>query len=224
MKFWILLIMVLILSQSVAGGLSKVLMARVTIQNNVVEVDDILVSYGEVSKSDPDGNFIANLLNKELESEFQLRFSMERHFPTIPESIPLGQEEEFMESESDYYEALLFFPYFEGAEIIEIGYQGNPPIAFVGIKDEICNLNGECEENENFISCEADCSIEDDLYCYPEADEICDPDCVEGLDEDCGVDSVNPEEPGFNFQDYFIPIAIFLIVGLIIGYNLTKKK
>ncbi len=228
MKRTVLFILLLLSSAFVfAEGQEEipVIQARISVDETGVLIDDVAVVYGYPSEQNFDGHHILKLLDKDQSTVYQLRFYLEEIQSTIPEEVPTEEVDDFL-LDSTRYEALVYLPYFEEVEIIAVGEENSSLMAFVGIKDLICNNNSMCESNENFISCEADCAIEEDNYCYPETDGVCDTDCIEGLDEDCGEKgTVNPTEPSeFNFQDFFFPAAIFLIVALIVGYNLIKRK
>jgi hypothetical protein len=56
------------------------------------------------------------------------------------------------------------------------------------IKTFFCNRDGACGENENHVSCPADCPpAAADGWCNKAPDSMCDPDCAPGLDRDCGA-------------------------------------
>jgi len=71
----------------------------------------------------------------------------------------------------------------------------------------LCNTNGLCEGNENYLSCPKDCPLnEKDGICINKADGVCDPDCLPGYDPDCIVtgmhscgDGICDVEAGENF-------------------------
>jgi len=228
MKKIVLLILLLFVANFVFAEEQEetlVIQARISVEETGVLVDDVTVVYGIPSEQNQDGQHILKLLDKSQETVYQLRFLIDEIQATIPEEVPTKEVDDFL-LDSTRYEAVVYLPYFEEAEIIAVGEENSSLMAFVGIKDLICNNNSVCESNENFVSCEADCSIEEDNYCYPETDGVCDTDCVEGLDEDCeGTEtSGGLSAQGLNLQDFFIPVAIVLIIATIVGYNLIKRK
>lgn len=207
---------------------SLVIQARVTVFRGAVTVDDIQVVHGIPMENDATGRHIAQLLDRDISTLYQMRFYLEEVAPSMPETIPIDKRDEFIENETSF-EALLFFPFFEEAEIIAIGAEDGNLMAFVGIKEILCNGDGECGEGENFLSCEEDCPLrESDNYCLPETDNICDPDCIEGLDEDCGPGQGNGADgggtEGLSLTEYYFIGAVAFIVIAIVGYNLARRK
>jgi len=207
---------------------SLVIQAKVTVVGGAVTVDDIQVVYGIPSESDAIGRHIAQLLDRDISTLYQSRFLLEEIVPTLPETIPIDERDAFIANETSY-EALLFFPYFREAEIIAIGSEDGNLMAFVGIKEILCNEDGECGEGENFLSCEGDCPLdEEDNYCLPETDEVCDPDCIEDLDEDCSLEPGNGGNgsgtEGLSLEEYYFIGAVAFIIAVIVLYNLLKKR
>ncbi|NOX71670.1 MAG: hypothetical protein GXO64_03145 [Candidatus Micrarchaeota archaeon] len=70
---------------------------------------------------------------------------------------------------------------------------------------ELCNSDGDCDSNENNLSCPSDCSMDkEDGICINAQDGICDPDCIGGYDPDCSGgltcgDGICSTDDGENF-------------------------
>ncbi len=230
-KFLLLAFFALLFSFSFAEE-SLVIQAKVTVFDGNVAIDDIHVVHGTPGENDAEGRHIAKLLDKDLETLYQLRFYLEKIEPTLPETIPPEHYEEFIKAETSY-EALIFFPYFEEAELIAIGEIDGNLLGVIGLKGILCNGNGLCDDGENFLSCPGDCPLqEEDNYCYPESDGICDPDCITGLDADCGAmpgdENGKGKEP-FNWlakeQGFFLSaIAITIVALAALAVFFRKKK
>jgi len=234
-QLMILIALVFFLAFSYAEE-SMVIQAKITVMNGEVIVDDIHVVYGTPSENDSDGRHIAQLLDRDLSTLYQLRFFLDKIEPTLPETIPPEKYDEFIAAETSY-EALIYFPYLEGAEIIALGAEDGNLMAFVGIKDIICNNNGECDDGENFLSCEQDCPLEEeDNYCLPVSEGVCDPDCIEGLDEDCsGTGSGNGSDLNgsggtglilgwLSMTEIYFIASLLLVIVFIVFYNFVLKK
>lgn len=204
-----------------------VIQARLIVSDNNVSVDSVQLVYGFPSESEQDANYIAKLMDEGLSTIYQTRFYLEEFVPTIPES--LGEEgiDYYYETVSGTLEAVVFLPFFEDAAFLAIGKENEGLTAFIDLRERLCDMDGECSENENYLSCPEDCPLEkSDNYCFPESDGVCDPDCIEGLDEDCIEEKgkVVPEKPELDLSKYFLPATVVLIILVIISYNLLKRR
>jgi hypothetical protein len=203
-----------------------VLQARVAVAGGEVKINSLQIVYGTPTPQDERGAFIAQLLDRSSNEIYQLRFSLDEVRSTFPEDLPPEDYNAFIE-QSRFFEATLYFPYLDEAEIVSIGQENKSPIAFFGVKEDLCNSDGKCGETENFLSCPADCPLDkEDNYCLPEGDGICDPDCIAGLDPDCASAVVGggTESKGLSLTEmYFIGVVIaaFLIIA---GYNVLKIR
>lgn len=209
------------------GNETLVLQARVTVIDGNVNVDDIQLVYGYPTESQLQGRYIAQILDRQLTELYHLKFSLNESFPTIPESVPAKDINSYLESMGSTWEATLYFPYFEDAEFIALGSDDGNLIAFVGLKDELCNHDGKCNGNENFLSCKEDCPLDkSDNYCYPQKDGVCDPDCIQGLDPDCAKSAADnePKKTVLSQSDYYFIASVLILAVSIVVYNLVKRK
>ncbi|MCX6802464.1 MAG: hypothetical protein NT067_05140 [Candidatus Diapherotrites archaeon] len=106
-----------------------VLQARVLVAGGDVSISGIQLVYGTPTPQDENGAFIAQLLDRSSNEIYQLRFSLEEVIPTFPENLPEEDYNKFIE-QTRSFEATLYFPYFEEAEIVSIGQENKNPIAF----------------------------------------------------------------------------------------------
>jgi len=204
-----------------------VVQARVTVIDGNVNVDDIQLVYGYPTENQPEGRHIAQLLDRQLSELYHLKFYLEESFPTIPESVPRKDINTYFEDMGSTWEATLYFPYFEDAEFIAIGSDDGNLMAFVGLREELCNHDSKCNGNENFLSCKSDCPLnKSDNYCYPQKDEVCDPDCIQGLDPDCaGKANGNKQmHGGLSLPEYYFILSVLLIGAFIVVYHFVIKR
>tara|TARA_Y100000310_G_scaffold329894_1_gene400553 strand:- start:230 stop:871 length:642 start_codon:yes stop_codon:yes gene_type:complete len=74
-------------------------------------------------------------------------------------------------------------PYQENYKIVRINHQEE--LLYTKDISFLCQKDGICQANENFVSCPTDCpSGSQDGLCVREVDNRCDPDCLAG-DPDC---------------------------------------
>ncbi|GEM_PF-2617001 len=205
---------------------TPVVQARVTVIDGNVNVDDIQLVYGYPTESQPRGRHMAQVLDRQLSELYHLRFYLEESFPTIPESVPRKDLNTYFEDMGSTWEATLYFPFFEDAEFIAIGSGDGNLMAFVGLKEELCNHDGKCNGNENFLSCKGDCPLnKTDNYCYPQKDGVCDPDCIQGLDPDCTKSTSGNEgkQTGLSLQEYYFVGSVLVIGAFIVVYRVVVK-
>ena len=99
------------------------------------------------------------------------------------------------------------------------------------IASKICNKDGICNGDENYVACSIDCpSGSQDNICDTVPDGICDPDCLSG-DSDCSEEVAKPiatvQEPFVEPKApssllYLIPFGVILLI--LIGYLIYKKE
>jgi hypothetical protein len=203
-----------------------VLQARVTVAGGEVKINSLQIVYGTPTPQDEHGAFIAQLLDRSSNEIYQLRFSINEVMPTFPEDLPPEDYNTFIE-QTRSFEATLYFPYLEEVEIVSIGQENKSPIAFFGVKEDLCNADGKCGEGENFLSCPADCPLDkEDNYCLPAGDGVCDPDCIAGLDPDCAAAVVvgGTGNKGLSLEEMYFLGVVIAAFALIVGYNLVKRK
>ncbi len=222
-----LLILLLLTAGTVFAetGYRKVLMARILVIDGNVSVGEMRVAFSD-AESEQGNEYLAKLLNKEMETLYQSRFSFREMVVKIPQGYPVENIEGYYEKTPGRLEALLVFPYFEEAEMLAIGKPGEKPIAFLDLKKRLCNNDGKCLEGENFISCPQDCPLEEtDGLCLAESDGICDPDCVEGLDPDCTEQTPETPETGTKSGNQNALLAIAALIALsALALFLRKRK
>jgi hypothetical protein len=74
-------------------------------------------------------------------------------------------------------------PYSGNMKTVDVIYNGIPVFS---AELNLCNDDGSCGQNENYLSCPADCPLDKkDSLCIAKPDSVCDPDCLEGYDPDC---------------------------------------
>ena len=79
----------------------------------------------------------------------------------------------------------LFIPFYGASERIDISKDGKIIFSTV-LSDYVCNYDGVCENNEDFLTCPSDCpSGYEDGLCDHVIDGRCDPDCLKEYDIDC---------------------------------------
>ncbi|MEM0360104.1 MAG: hypothetical protein QXK06_02055 [Candidatus Diapherotrites archaeon] len=200
--------------------------ARIAIEENAVVVDSVQVVYGTPMEIDSDANYVAKILDEQLSVLYQAGFDFEEFTVTLPPEASEEEIEKHYAGPPSAVEKVLFLPYFEEAAVLAIGSRKGELIALIDLQERVCNKDGKCGENENFLSCPADCPLEKkDNYCLPEKDNVCDSDCVEGLDSDCekgGKEGVKAETFSIE-QTYFIAVVVLAFV-LIFAYNVLRKK
>ena len=120
-------------------------------------------------------------------------------------------------------------PYIGNVGQIQV-YKQDTPILVYYPKD-LCNYDGVCNNDENYISCSADCpNIYSDDICVSEVDNICDPDCGKDVDIDCFfVKKVEPVTRMDIIEENLFLITLLVIFGVGlplagIAYFALKKK
>jgi hypothetical protein len=123
-----------------------------------------------------------------------------------------------------------FLPFDKDAKEVFISRNGEEIFSYE-INDKLCNLDGECNNFENYYSCEQDCPIgKSDGFCTSKSgDGLCDPDC--GVDDDCDEQSVLVEEiklTGTEEKVFPWLTVLLVILGLIVlvllGFYIYHRK
>jgi hypothetical protein len=227
---WLHIFLMLLLLSASAASLEPeprlVISARISVAGGEVKADEIRVVFSG-SESEPGNEYIASILDTDMQIIYQAKFSFREMVVKLNEGIPNDQVEGYYDKTQGSLEAQLFLPYLKEAAILAIGKDGNKPIAFIDLKSRLCNSDGKCDSSENYLSCPADCPLDkEDNYCLPEGDGLCDPDCIAGLDPDCASAGGNggTGNKGLSLTElYFIGVVVaaFLIIA---GYNILKRR
>ena len=113
------------------------------------------------------------------------------------------------------------FLYREDIRTIEL-YHGATLIFSRDLGESLCNHDGACAGQENFLLCKGDCpSGSEDSWCDKKPDGRCDPDCADGVDADCTT--VSPAAKEGNQQRLLLGGIIFLIILGIILWKAVKR-
>jgi hypothetical protein len=156
---WPSVFLLLLLLSASAASLEQeprlVISARISVSGGEVKADEIRVVFSD-SESEPGDEYIAQILDTDMQAIYQAKFSFREMVVKLNEGIPNEQVEGYYDKTQGTLEAQLFLPYFEEAAILAVGKDGNKPIAFIDLKSRLCNSDGKCDSSENFLSCPAD--------------------------------------------------------------------
>lgn len=212
-----------------ADSPSKCLFFRVSWNNGDYNIDSLSVVMDYPLGVDENGNYLVKLRDKDGTTLYQhktKRFSMELEPSALVSAGEIGEER--MEIDHDELfgtkQGQMFFilPYTERAQTLSFEH-GENVLTRVDL-GVLCNENGVCEEEENYLSCPTDCPLEKkDNYCLARVDKVCDLDCAEGIDLDCEKESETSEGEREGFSEFVWIQAIVLIVGILIAFGLYKK-
>lgn len=154
---------------------------KINENNETAEIDWILVSYGDFTTEQSDeGDFKIKVEHNDsivYESNFDLGIDI-----IFWDSEEGGGAEEIPRDYAEFY-----LPFYDSSQVIKVYYKKDL-ILETSLSNYICDQDGKCDENEDFLSCPSDCpSGEEDGLCDRQKDGKCDPDCIEefGLDIDC---------------------------------------
>jgi hypothetical protein len=114
--------------------------------------------------------------------------------------------------------------------------ENNEKLLLVDMRDILCNKDGNCNNNENVLSCPEDCSAEQpDNYCLALIDNVCDPDCVAGVDPDCNAPKLTgavplPQSQPDKEKPFKLPLShlylilvLLLIAALTVAYMVARR-
>ncbi|MCD6247626.1 MAG: hypothetical protein J7J87_04330 [Candidatus Diapherotrites archaeon] len=222
-KFLVLIAYLILVQFCFAQQLMPVIMVSIKANEGKITISDVRVVVDHLSEPEEAGRHVIKLKDDKNKTLYQLKVYMHGvGFPPYGAEMSKEELEEFYKSLEENFEKTVYLPYLKKAIYITLE-DSNGEVARFDLS-KLCNNNGACEENENYLSCASDCPLsEKDDYCLPLKDSICDPDCSKGLDSDCGA---KKNIPLFITSNYLF-LAIALIIVVIAAYRITllrKKK
>ncbi len=174
----------LLLPAATAQQAEKVIYATVKWNNGSFEINDLSVTLDYRTEMNPNGNYLAKLISEDGKTLYQLKIA--KFISRVPAPVDANFEEKqrWYADKYRYGEMAVFLPYLKGAKTISFEH-GTSILAQTGLS-KLCNKDGKCNNNENYLSCPQDCPLnKKDNYCLAQADGTCDPDCAQGIDADC---------------------------------------
>lgn len=182
----------------------KVLLVDLTINaNDTVALDDVLLVTGKPTAY-AEGDYEAQLLDSGGKLVDSQRMPVEFFISGMGEVNTTLAEARFAN--------------YEGADKMRV-LKGNVTIFESPIV--LCNGNGACDNNENYLSCPKDCpSASADKYCDRAKDGRCDPDCASEADDDCQSASA---PAGSNWIIYGLAAVGVVAIVLLVTFLLKRK-
>lgn len=161
-------------------------------KNNTAELSSIKTAKGFPTESDAQGNYLLKIFDAEGKELSSARFI-----------VYFFSGEPFTATDTSF--AKIFLPFDSNADSMVLE-KDSKELLEIGLKELVCNSNAKCEENETFLSCPKDCSLDKpDGICIAETDNVCDPDCYKGADFDCVKQQIRqpikPQNNGQQLQD-----------------------
>src|SRR3989344_4619642 len=111
----------------------------------------------------------------------------------------------------------LYLPYSDDLFSIKV-LNGVETVAFLSLGSLLCNNDGLCQKNENFVGCQSDCnSYEKDGVCMNIKYDRCDPDCSKDQDYEC---TGNLSQ--FNIKTNNLRYSLYGLLGIVILYLIYR--
>ncbi|MDP3918510.1 MAG: hypothetical protein Q8Q35_01215 [Nanoarchaeota archaeon] len=131
--------------------------------------------------------------------------------------IRISNESVHRSLETSVTKETLYLPFIEGLYLIEVSYN-EELLEHYNANDLLCNKNGVCQDNENFVGCPNDCkSYEKDGICMNIRDGQCDLDCSKNQDYECTGEIFQS-----NIINNSLKYPLYGMVGLISLYLIYK--
>ncbi|MEM0360106.1 MAG: hypothetical protein QXK06_02065 [Candidatus Diapherotrites archaeon] len=207
----------------------KCLFFRVFWEKGDYQIDSLRIVMDFPLEVDPEGDYLVKLLDSKGTALYQHK--TKKASTVLEQSIePLNGETTDQNIVIDFdtiagtQRGQMFFllPYTENAK--KISFEHGTAVLAEADLSVLCQANGKCESQENFLSCPQDCPLsEKDNYCYAFTDGTCDPDCIEGFDSDCTKSNGVKKEQFSLEQVYFIGVVV-LAFALMVSYNVLRKR
>ena len=231
------ILVLLAMSSAYAQSTEKLLFFRISWSEGKYVIDDVKVILGEVAEVSYEGEYLIKLKDSSGNTLYQTsvrKINMQLEVSEIPDigDYAVAIDENFAQLTVNYDEVFgtkegqmfLVVPYVEEASSL-VFQHGKIKLAEYPLK-KLCNNNGICEQNENYLSCASDCKPDEkDGYCIRFKDDVCDPDCAYGIDPDCEKKHAESRPDIFKLlRDKISYIILFIIIGSIIAYFYFVKK
>ncbi|MEM0360663.1 MAG: hypothetical protein QXK06_04995 [Candidatus Diapherotrites archaeon] len=202
----------------------KTFMVSVESNDGVLSIESVKVVADYLSETESTGQHAIKLKNAENKTLYQLLVYMGVvAFPPYGAETQMTEEDfnKFYENAEKNFTKTIWLPYMENARFVVLeGLNGEIARFDLSV---LCNHDGKCNPNENFLSCEQDCPLEKkDNYCLPLKDKICDPDCITGIDLDC-IEQTPTPSPSIEKQSDFLPIIALVFIAIVVLVFLRKK-
>ena len=203
-----------------AAGPRKVYYARLVREGNKYTISSVKVVIDYALPNEVNGRYLAKLINAEGNTLYQLKLPTPVNISPPPADMNLKEKKEWYEKLTTNYTIPITLPYLKEAKTLSFEH-GTSVLARADLS-QLCNKDGKCNNNENYLSCPEDCQLnKKDNYCLAQADGTCDPDCAQGIDPDCKT--TTKQKPANNIIGLILTGAIAVTVILIIWSKKRKK-
>lgn len=200
MKKIAILITCLILLPSLVIAESVYLFEFELSKDNTVDFISFQKSEGAVTKSQ-DGNYAVTLTDESDTELWRITFPASFIITTTPPQV------------LDSVTLTVKLPGDSSARFVKV--LSEDEIIFSRPITTLCDMDGTCDENEDYFSCPMDCeSGSDDGVCDSVSDGICDPDCTVAGDTDCTTEEAKEagEKKGICGPTFLIVLAVIPLI------------
>jgi len=211
----------LLLPLAAAQQAEKVIYATIKWNNGSFEISNLSVTIDYRTEINQNGNYLVKLIGKNGKTLYQLKIAKFISRVPAPADANFEEKQKWYADKYKYGEMAVFLPYLKEAKTLSFEH-GTSILARANLS-KLCNEDGKCNNNENYLSCPEDCKLnKKDNYCLAQKDGTCDPDCAQGIDPDCKT-TTKPKIAN-STRGFIIVGAIIATIILIIWSKKRKNK